>query len=171
MRRAYGVELWAIDCAPGKPCKKAQILWHSSSTHQLNLKKKKNNSKIATIFHKRSTLYTFMPTHTVHWKKGRDKVPTACNRSLNPLTNLGCNAKSRCCRAQKQTMLYGSAGSNTRFTHCTFYFASFLEGTIELVRFSKRSQKIWQGINRNRVSFHEIISPAFYMYIHFLAWK
>lgn len=103
---------------------------------------KKNTSKIATIFHIGNTLYTFMPMHTVHWRKGSEKVPTACKRCLNPLTNLGSSLKSRCCRAQKQTTLYGNAGSNTQFAHCTFYFLSFLEGTIELARFSKQSKKL-----------------------------
>lgn len=105
-----------------------------------------------------------MPVHNVHWRKGREKVPTACKRCLNPLTNLGSSLKSQCCRAQKQTTLYGNAGSNTQFPHCTFYFLTFLEGTIELARFSKQSKKLWQGVNRNRASFHEIISSSFYTY-------
>lgn len=134
--------------------------------HTRSIWKKKKKLKIAAVFHIGSTLYTFMPMHTVHWSRGREKVPTACNRCLNPLTNLGSNSKSRCCRAQKQTVLYGSAGSNTQFTHCTFYFLSLCEGTIELARFSKQSQKLWQGVNRNRASFHEIISSAFYIYTY-----
>lgn len=126
-----------------------------------HLKKKKS-----TIFHIGSPLYIFRPLHTLCWRKSRENLPTAYNRYLNSPTILGSNSKSRCCRAQKQTTLCGSAWSNTQFNHSTFCFLSFLGGTIELARFSKQNKKLWKGANRNRTSFHEITSSAFYIYTY-----